>query len=274
MGVVRGRFGARNAPTAMYAQFIPPLHQEHGEWYGGQFHDGRARSLEEQAAGPLLNPLEMNQPDKMSVADAVRRSAYADEFLAVYGAHALDDDETAFRHVTEAIAAYERTRSFAPFSSKYDRYVAGKAQLTPQEQRGLAVFMDPARGNCASCHPPPLFTNHGYANLGIPRYENSKFAGAATYVDHGLMATTGDPADDGKFRVPTLRNVMRTGPYGHNGYFENVPYMLEFLATRDTKPWAPPEVAANVDPRVGHLNLSAQDLEDLRVFLLTLDDAR
>jgi cytochrome c peroxidase len=298
MGAVAGRFGARNAPTAMYARFAPPLAFDaaaHG-WVGGLFWDGRARSLEDQAGGPLLNPLEMNNPDKASVVEAVRRASYAPMFREVFGPAALDDVDAGFAHVTEALAAYERTRAFAPFSSKYDRYLAGRAELTASEQHGLAIFEDPRRGNCASCHPsrpgpdgaPPLFTDFGYANLGIPIYRNSKFfaqpaalnPGGDRFVDHGLMATTGDPAQDGKFRVPTLRNVARTPPYGHNGYFENLQYMIDFLVTRDTHSadpavgtWAAPEVPATVDRvHVGHLGLSPQDIDDLVAFLGTLDD--
>ena len=98
------------------------------------------------------------------------------------------------------------------------------------------------------------------------------------YIDHGLMTTVGDPQQDGKFRVPTLRNIARTAPYGHNGYFENLEYMIEFLNTRDvgsptTGPWAAPEVPATVDQTVGHLGLSQQDVDDLVTFLATLSDA-
>ena len=297
-GAIAGRFGPRNAPTAMYAQFTPPLHYDAAArgWFGGQFWDGRASSLEAQAAMPLVNPLEMNNPDKASVVGVVRRSSYASKFRAVFGAAALDDVDTGYAHLTEAIAAFERTRTFAPFSSKYDRYLAGKAELTAQERRGLAIFEDPARGNCASCHPsrpgpdgsPPLFTNFGYANLGIPRYENSKFflqpsplnPDGDRYVDHGLMTTVGDAAQDGKFRVPTLRNIARTAPYGHNGYFENLQYIVDFLATRDVGSadpavgaWPAPEVPATVDRvSVGHLGLSAADIDDVVAFLGTLTD--
>jgi cytochrome c peroxidase len=297
-GAVAGRFGSRNAPTAMYARFTPPLHYDaavHG-WVGGQFWDGRANSLEAQAALPLLNPLEMNNPDKASVVAAVRQSSYASKLRDVFGPHALDDVDTAYGHITEAIAAFERTQTFAPFSSKYDRYLAGKAELSETERRGLAIFEDPARGNCASCHPsrpgadgaPPLFTNFGYANLGIPRYVNNKFfvqppalnPDGERFVDHGLMATVHDPAQDGKFRVPTLRNVARTPPYGHNGYFENLQYMIDFLATRDVGSadpavgaWPEAEVPATVDrERVGHLGLNPQDIDDLVAFLGTLSD--
>ena len=299
MGVVAGRFGARNAPSAMYARYVPPLHYDaaiHG-WVGGLFWDGRASSLEQQAGMPMLHPLEMNNPDKASVVRAIRRASYAGQFRDVFGADALDDVDAAFGHVTEALAAYERTATFTPFSSKYDRYLAGQATLAADEQRGLAIFEDPRRGNCASCHPsrpgadgaPPMFTTFGYANLGIPRYGNSKFfvqppplnPDGDRYVDHGLMTTVGDPAQDGKFRVPTLRNVARTAPYGHNGYFENLQYMVDFLATRDVGSadpavkWAAPEVPATVDrEHVGHLGLSPRDIDDVVAFLGTLTDER
>jgi cytochrome c peroxidase len=297
-GTLKNRFGPRNAPTIMYARYVPSLHSDGtGGWIGGLFWDGRGGSLEQQPAGPLLNPAEMNNPDKATVVRTIRSARYAGDFEALYGPHALDDVDGAFVRVGDVLAAFERTSALAPFSSKYDRYLAHTATLTPAELRGLAVFEDPAKGNCASCHPsrpaadgtPPLFTNFSYANLGIPRYVNSQFyvqspelnpAGRA-YVDHGLMTTVNDPAQDGKFRTPTLRNIARTGPYGHNGYFENLPYMLDFLNTRDTrspdpvvKPWAAPEVPATVDARVGHLGLTSAELDDLDTFLETLTDAR
>jgi cytochrome c peroxidase len=306
MGVIVGRFGVRNAPTAMYARFTPELHFDvpNQRWLGGLFWDGRAGSLEEQAEGPLLNPLEMANPDKAAVVEHVRASSYAHAFRKLYGAHALDDVDTGFAHVTEALAAYERTSELAPFSSKYDGYLAGKETLTAQEQHGLAIFEDPKRGNCASCHPsrpsadgtPPLFTDFSYANLGIPRYQNNMFYRLPAtlnpegdrYTDHGLASIVGDSTQDGKFRVPTLRNITRTAPYGHNGYFANLDYMIDFLNTRDVGSrsvatcsragagarcaWPPPEVTATLDHHVGNLGLSEQDVADLVAFLDTLSD--
>ena len=292
-GAIRGTFGSRNAPTAMYAGYIPALRYDAARgWIGGLFWDGRATSLEDQASGPLLDPLEMNNPNRARVVAAVRTSKYAADFRNAFGANSLDDVEVGFAHIAEAFAAYERTPTFEPFSSKYDHYLAGQVTLTESERRGLTIFEDPARGNCASCHPsrpsadgtPPLFTNFSYANLGIPRYQNSLFFKPPShrdFVDHGLMNTVGDSAQDGKFRVPTLRNIARSGPYGHNGYFENLPYMIDFLNTRDVGSadpavgtWAPPEVPANVDrDHVGHLGLSHQDMDDVVAFLRTLTDA-
>jgi cytochrome c peroxidase len=298
-GAIRDRVGIRNAPTAMYASFAPPLHRDPASQRltGGLFWDGRANTLEEQAALPMLNPLEMNNPNKQRLVEKVRKSSYARGFRDVYGPNALADIDTAFANVTRAVAAFERTPAFAPFSSRYDRYLAGTEALTPEEQRGLAVFEDPARGNCASCHPsrpgaegrPPLFTSFSYGNLGIPRWKNSPFyllppelnPDGAAFVDRGLGKTTSDAREDGKFRVPTLRNVARTFPYGHNGYFRTLREMVDFLTTREVAPCGrtadpsctAPEVPANVEPWVGHLPLGGGDLDDLVAFLGTLTDA-
>jgi len=297
-GVHRDRFGFRNSPTAMYSRFSPPLHLDRTtqRMAGGLFWDGRAGTLEAQAAQPLLNPIEMNNPSKERVAEKVRRASYARGFRDVYGANALADAETAFANVGRALAAYERTQPFAPFASRYDQYLAGTEKLTAQELRGLAIFEDPARGNCAGCHPsrpgpdgrPPLFTDFSYANLGVPRWRNSQYLRlppelnpeGEAFVDRGLGKTTSDPRHDGKFKAPTLRNVARTYPYGHNGYFQTLREVVEFLATRAIAPCGKtadpactaPEVPANVEPWVGHLPLTEADIEDLLAFLQTLTD--
>lgn len=294
-GVIRERVGYRNAQTAMYAGFVPPLTRTGDGYIGGLFWDGRASSLEAQAAGPLLNPLEMNNPSMQRVAEKVRRK-YGRALRRLFGAHALDRDDEVFAHVGEVIAAYQRTAVFAPFSSRYDRFLAGSAVLGDQELRGLAVFEDPARGNCASCHPsrpvgdrPALFTTYGYANLGLPKWDNSMFyllppslnPDGRDFVDHGLMTTVHDPAFDGMFRIPTLRNVARTAPYGHNGYFRGLREFVQFINARDVTcttgtPRACPtaEVPATVDHvHTGHLGLDAGEIDDVIAFLATLDDS-
>jgi cytochrome c peroxidase len=308
MGVVAGRFGSRNSQSAMYAALVPPLHfdPDAGQTTGGLFWDGRADSLEDQATGPLMNPLEMANPSKQVVVDKLRLGPNAEAFRVAFGDDALDDVDRAYAHMTSALAAFERTPTFAPFASRYDHYLAGQAALDASERRGLAIFEDPARGNCASCHPnrpaadgaPPMFTNYGYANLGIPAYANNLFyeqpaplnPDGAKYVDRGLGRTLDDPREDGKFRTPTLRNIARTAPYGHNGYFANLSYFVDFLNTRDSGSeqvgscsrvaphtacaWPAPEVAATMDHLVGGLHLSEPDVADLVAFLNTLDDVQ
>jgi cytochrome c peroxidase len=308
MGVVAGRFGSRNSQSAMYAALVPPLHYDPHEQQnvGGLFWDGRADSLEDQATGPLMNPLEMANPSKQVVVDKLRLGRNAEAFRAAFGDDALDDVDAAYAHATAALAAFERTPTFAPFSSRYDGYLAGTSTLDAREQRGLAIFEDPARGNCASCHPsrpsadgsPPMFTTYAYANLGLPAYANNLFYDqpaafnpeGAKYIDRGLGRTLDDARLDGKFRIPTLRNIARTAPYGHNGYFASLSYFIDFLNTRDTGSelvgscsraeararcaWPAPEIAATMDHRVGALRLSDAEVEDLVAFLQTLDDVR
>ena len=304
MGAVAGRFGARNAPTLLYAQLVPaPYDDPELGRVGGLFWDGRAASLEDQVAGPLLNPLEMNNADRAAVVAHVRAASYAPAFAELFGPGVLDDADRGFTAIAAVLAAYERSPELAPFTSRYDRYLAGTDTLSAAELRGLAIFDDPSRGGCARCHPdqpgpggePPLFTTFAYANLGVPRYPNNKFyiqstnADGDRYIDHGLGAITSRASDDGKFRIPTLRNIARTAPYGHNGYFANLPYALEFIANRTVGsydvatcsrargatvrcPWPEPEVAATVDARAGSRALSPDELADLAAFLGTLTD--
>lgn len=307
-GAVTGRFSARNSPTAMYAAYSPHFYFDSAEglYIGGQFLDGRAATLEQQAKLPLLNPLEMNNPDAASVVDKIRTADYVALFRQVYGPAALDVTDSAFEQIAEAIAAFERRPAFNAFSSKYDAYLAGKTRLDANELRGLRAFEDPARGNCAACHTsrpgsdgtPPLFTDFSYDNLGVARNPRNRFytqpavynPQGRAFVDRGLGAVVGLPSEDGKFRVPTLRNLSRTAPYMHNGYFSSLRAVVEFYNTRDLKPacknpftsetaalargcWPVPEIAATVNrDELGNLGLSVQDVDDIVAFLSTLDD--
>jgi cytochrome c peroxidase len=290
-GAVEGRYGNRNDLPVAYASFIPPLHRDSVEnkWVGGLFWDGRANTLEEQAMGPPLNPLEMANPDVITIRDKLRDLEYADLFTGVYGPRSLDDPAEAFANMADAIAAYERTAEFSPFDSKFDYYVRGEAELNGQELRGLALFISANKGNCAACHPhaatpdgtPPLFTDFSYDNLGVPKNPENPFYTLARelnpdgygFVDLGLGGTLDDPAENGKFRVPSLRNVALTAPYMHNGSFKTLFQVIAFYNTRDTGPWAPPEVAENVnEEELGNLGLTTPEIEDIVAFLMTLTD--
>ena len=193
----------------------------------------------------------------------------------------------------KALAEFQRTQTFAPFSSKYDRVLAGTMQLDEAEARGLAIFEDPTIGNCASCHPsrpsadgkPPLFTTYGYENLGVPRFHDSPFLiqpkelnpDGASFIDRGLAKVTNDPAHEGMFRTPTLRNITKTGPYGHNGYFRRLDEMIEMITGSCMRPGscklADPEVPATAQRVRSGRQLTRQEIMDLIAFLRTLEDA-
>jgi cytochrome c peroxidase len=292
-GAHPGLYGQRNDQPVAYAAFVPPRHRdpEEGLWVGGLFWDGRADSLAEQAQGPPLNPLEMANPDVETIAAKLRALDYAPLFAEVYGKDALADSRKAFDHMADAIAAYERTAEVNPFDSKYDRWLRGEAELSAQERRGLELFEAEDKGNCAACHPsrpgkdgsPPLFTDFTYDNLGVPPNPENPFylldarlnPDGFKFVDLGLGAVVKDPAQNGKFRVPTLRNVAVTGPYMHNGVFKTLFQVLAFYNTRDVARWPAPEVGQNVNKEeLGSLRLTNRELEDLVAFLRTLTDGR
>lgn len=306
-GAVSGLHGNRNTPTAMYSAFAPVFHfdQNDGLYIGGQFLDGRASTLADQAKGPFINPVEMANPTAETVVNKVRNASYAPIFNTVYGADALSDPQLAYNRIADAIAAFEESPVLNRFTSKYDFYLRDKATLTKQEKRGLKIFEAANKGNCAACHPnrpvdgvPPLFTDHSYDNLGIPKNPDNLFyqmsspfnPDGAYFVDLGLGASLNMPDEDGKFKVPTLRNVAVTAPYMHNGYFKTLRSTVEFYSNRDIKQqcpndltseanalkqscWPTPEVQNNVNhTELGALNLKAQDIDDLVAFLKTLTD--
>lgn len=282
-GAVTGRFGGRNAPSSAYAAFSPVFAKDPatGLYKGGQFWDGRAPTLEEQAKGPFLNPVEMNNT-KEGVVQGVRISSYASLFLQVYGHGSLDDVDSAYELIARAIAAFERSDQVNRFTSKYDYYLKGKTTLTAQEKRGLALFN--GKGNCAACHTsvsadgstPPLFTDFTYDNLGVPRNMEYPFdlMDPSPYPDLGLGKIVDDPAQNGKFKVMTLRNIALTAPYSHNGYFKTLKDIVHFYNTRDIAGlWPEPDVPENVNrTELGNLGLTPQEEDDIVAFLQTLTD--
>lgn len=308
-GVIEDRYGSRNAPTLLYAASSPDFHfDEHeGLFIGGQFDDGRANNLHVQARQPFLEPLEMNNHDAAEVVEKVRRASYADLFRKIYGANALDDVEAAYARITDALSAFESSKRLNPFNSRYDRYLEGRARFTPAERRGREIFERADKGNCAACHPDlpenngrdrPLFTDHSYDNLGVPRNPVNRFyempspwnPKGRSFVDLGLGAVLGRADEYGKFKVPTLRNIAKTAPYMHNGYFKTLRGVIDFYNSRDTKPtcddamtpeavalasgcWPAPEVTENVNhDELGNLRLTEQEMADLEAFLRTLSD--
>lgn len=292
----------------MYMKFSGPLRLEKDEegstWEGGFFWDGRANSLEEQAKGPFLNPMEMNET-KEGVVSKVCKSDYADKFKAIYGAQSCNPKnvEQGYNAVAKAIASLERSSVFSPFSSKYDAVMSKQDRFTEQELRGYRLFKDEKKANCAACHSletdhsahRALFTDFTYDNIGLPTNSripaiHSKISQGADFSDEGLAAVTKRPEDFGKFKVPTLRNISKTAPYMHNGCFTDLRQVIDFYNTRDVKPtcreklitmeqaeaqncWPAPESPATMNrEELGNLRLSESDVDDLIAFLKTLDD--
>lgn len=269
-GALPERLGDRNTPTLMYAAFVPPFgfqdkkDEETGKIekvaVGGLFWDGRAEDLTAQVEGPLLNPREMNNPSKNAVVDKIRASAYSNLAREVFGAGVFDNSDEAFRKLATAVASYEKTPRFSPFSSKFDDYLRGKAKLTKLEARGFALFKDKKKGNCLACHVGEtksrdpkdwLFTDFTYDTLGAPRNATIPDNADAAHFDEGLckrpglatLAPSGFEVESvcGAFRVPTLRNIAETAPYMHNGAFKTLRDAVAFYFTRDTNPerWYP-----------------------------------
>lgn len=263
-GSKEGHFGIRNVPTLAYISFTPSFHfsKEIGEdgeisWkaIGGQFWDGRAQDLVAQAEGPLLNPNEMNNATKQMVVEKVKVAAYAPLMLKLYGSDVFKSTDVAFEKISIAIADFQSTSSFSPFSSKFDRVLEGKDTFSPLEAKGFALFKDPNKGNCIACHTGEensknpkewLFTDYSYDNLGLPRNDKIPYEKGIKHYDLGLCKQPDiekhAPQEIsiaslcGAFKVPTLRNIALTAPYGHNGNFKELRDIVNFYATRDTNP--------------------------------------
>jgi len=202
---VHGQKGGRNAPTVWNAAF-----------HSAQFWDGRAATLEDQAKGPPVNPIEMGMQDLDAVIDRVRAiPGYRPYFEAAFG----PGDVVTMDNAARAIAAYERTL-ITP-NSPYDRYVKGeKDALNTQQVRGMEVF---AATGCMSCHSGPVFDGPampaGNAFLvKFPTFPDSKYVDTYAIADDpGRYSVTGADSDRNLWRVPTLRNLQYTAPYMHNG---------------------------------------------------------
>lgn len=277
-GVIPGRFGGRNSPSAAYAVFFPEFDARKTE--GGQFWDGRATNLTEQAKGPFLNPVEMNNPDKATVVGKVQVADYAALFESVYGPDAFVDVETAYHNIADAIAAYEGTDEVNPFSSKFDAYQAGLVELTPLEALGEKLYSGKAK--CGHCHPdrtgggaPILFTDFDYHNLGLPTNTEFPFSLLNPIpIDLGVGAIVNDPGEYGKFKTPHLRNIALTAPYMHHGLLKTLKEVVNFYNTRDVPGmWDPPEIPATMDGKfLGDLGLTDAEEDAIVAYMETFTD--
>ncbi|OCL81589.1 cytochrome-c peroxidase [Arcobacter porcinus] len=239
--------GDRQAPTASYAKFSPEFHfdSKKGFYVGGQFWDGRASTLEEQAGGPPLNPIEMGMKDEKEVIARIKENNfYVDNFKRIFGDNIFKDDKKAYEAMTKLIASFERTDEFSPFDSKYDRYLKGEYDLTPLEDLGMSIFFSNNNNSCATCHvlkgedrEGETFSNYEFHNIGVPINHKLRAKNGAKEKDLGLLANPNinDEKQIGKYKTPSLRNVAVTGPYMHNGVFQDLRTVVLFYDKYNNK---------------------------------------
>jgi cytochrome c peroxidase len=310
--------GVRAVPSLKYAQDTPPFTEHFREDdgndsddlgpTGGRTWDGRVWSAREQAALPLLSTFEMANSSRAAVIARLRTSPSAPAFRAAFGAGIFDDTVAAWKGLVAALEIFqEDPEQFYPYTSKYDAVLHGQAVLSARERRGLELFNDVDKGNCAQCHPSemvrgafPQFTDRGFVALGVPRNPMIPANANARYFDLGLCGPLrADLASHkeycGLFKTPSLRNVSRRAVFFHNGVFTKLEDVLRFYAQRDVHPERfyptdalgrvnefndlPPDHRGNVtvDPPFGGRRgakprFSDAEAADIIAFLRTLDD--
>ncbi len=245
---ITGAIGTRNAMPLFNLAWN---YEEHFFW------DGSAFSLEHQALQPVINPIEMNNTWETVEERLQTHAEYPELFREAFGETPISKELA-----TKALAQFQRTLISA--NAKFDKFLLGETTLTPEEQNGFNVFMDESKGDCFHCHGNPnnpLWTDNSFHNNGLD----------TTFTDLGLGAITGDPADNGKFKTPSLRNLAFTAPYMHDGRFLNLEAVINHYSEGLQN-------STTIDPLMkkvaqGGVQLSPQDKADLKAFLLTLSDA-
>ncbi len=177
--------GGRNSPTTFNSAY-----------WSKQFWDGRAETLEDQAKGPPLNPVEMASADEKEVINRLKEAGYTAEFKVAFN---NDANALSYDNMANAIAAFERT--LVTPNAPFDQYVRGESEISEAAKRGMNTLVE---AGCTACHSGPLFTNNQFM----------KFSYGS---DMGVKEVTGKESDDHLFRVQSLRNVAMTAPYFHDG---------------------------------------------------------
>ena len=242
---VTGKMGSRNAPTVLNAAFNPV-----------QFWDGRATSLEDQAGGPIQNPVEMNLPHDAMVAKIGKITNYQGAFDKAFGKGPIT-----IQKVEMAIASFERT--LLSGNSPFDRYQYGGDQtaMSPSAIRGLALFKDKNKGNCVTCHTIEekfaVFSDGKFHNLG------TGLDSEGNLKDQGRYNETHLDADRGAFRTPTLRNVAKTAPYMFDGSLKTLKDVVDFYVGGGSS-------NPHLDKEIKELKLDGTERADLVAFLEAL----
>lgn len=255
------RPGFRAVPSLRYLQSVPQFTQhfhdsdDEGDESvdagptGGLTWDGRVDHGADQARIPLTSSFEMGSTPAQVVA-AVKAAPYAGELRDAFGPAIFDNDEKAFDAILRSLEAFEQTpQKFYPYTSKFDAFLAGKAKLNEAEMRGLELFNDEKKGNCAACHisqrakdgSPPQFSDFGLIALGVPRNRALPINKNPKYFDLGACGPErqdlkGESEYCGIFRTPSLRNVATRKVFFHNGIYHSLDEAVRFYVQRDTNP--------------------------------------
>ena len=215
-----------------------------------QMWDGRKKSLEDQAMGPMESMVEMAMNLNRLFAWLKSDADYAAAFAAAYPGEAIDD-----KTVSKAIASFERT--VISNNSPFDRWLRGDANAMSASQiRGFRLFTDENKVNCAVCHQAPNFTDNGFHNLGLPSY-------GAPEPDVGRYAIKPIAVLKGAFKTPTLREVARTAPYFHDGSAKSLMEVVEHYNKGGV-------VRKDISPEMRELGLSQQEMQDIVAFMQAL----
>jgi cytochrome c peroxidase len=232
---INGQMGGRRSPPVSNAAYSLL-----------QFWDGRAPSLEEQAKGPIQNPIEMGNTHEVMIRSVEDIPGYVEEFQHVFGTKTLTVDM-----VADAIAAFERT--VVTTDSPFDRYVNGDDEaLTPLEKKGLEIFN--GKGHCTACHWGAYFSDGRFHNLGVLESDPKK-------PDLGRYVVTNNPKDKGAFKTPTIRDVALRAPYMHNGSEKTLEDVVD-LYNKGGRSGDP-----NLDPLIVPLGLTANEKKALVEFM-------
>lgn len=305
--------GLRAVPSLRYAQDTPPFNAHFSETegddsidqgpVGGWTWDGRATSAHDQAAIPLLSPFEMGNASTSAAIARLRKSPSAAAMRSAFGDKVLDDEKIAWNGLLLALEVFQQSpQDFYPYSSRYDEFLRGKATLSASESRGLAIFNDPKRGNCAECHISaikrgafPQFTDRGLIALAVPRNMQIAANADSKYFDMGLCGPLRTDLKNeaefcGLFKTPTLRNVATRKVFFHNGVFHTLEQSVRFYSDRDAHPARyygkaakpndlPAKYADNINrdapfeaQRKDVPSLDETDIRDVVAFLGTLTD--
>lgn len=317
--------GDRNAPTVGYAAFSSPFKKgersrvasqktsgvgSYKGYLGGQFWDGRAATMADQAKGPPTNPIEMGMPDKAAVVERLKENrGYVAAFEKLYGVDIFDNVEKAYNAMADSIGEFEikQRAVFYPFDSKYDKSLLFPEKYIYQPGTpaalGKTLFFS-SDFTCAACHQlrplgnqGEIFTSFEYHNIGIPENTALRAITGVTTKDKGLAQNSNIPeaeraAEEGKFKVPTLRNVAVTAPYMHNGIFNELETVMLFyehakkrgLKQQDSSlnpetqlPWGAPEIDKNIEHellRGNDVEITAERAKAFACFMMTLTDAK